>query len=207
MKKDVTSTALIFTDFKAIGNVPRGLYRLRNKPVIEYVLEAVPDEVDELVISVRDERDKEAYTETAEKYIANIHLCAGGLASTLTSYMSYSTSDRYLVLPCDAPLLTQEFTKFLLDTCSRFSAAIIRDANGRPEYFFSGYRKDAFLRASNQAAADNMDEIVKHIRNALYIYTGALRIFDEKMVLLYRVTSGTEARRAERIISSRLKNI
>lgn len=203
----MTSTAIIFTDFKAIGNIPRGLYRLHNKPMIEYVLEAVPDEVDELVISVGDEQTRDAYSETAEKYIANIHLGSGGIAPTLKSYMSISRSDTFLVLPCDAPLLTQEFTKFILETCRKFAAAIIRDAEGRPEYFFSGYRKIQFLEASSRTTIEEMDEIVRHIKNALYIYTGALKIFDEKMNLLYRVTSSSDARRAEQIITSRLKNL
>ncbi|MCS7146197.1 MAG: NTP transferase domain-containing protein [Nitrososphaerota archaeon] len=203
----MASTAIIITGFKEIGGVRRGLYRLFDRPMIEYVLDALPDEVDELVLSVPDEAGRVDYSETAEKYVANIHLSSSDIGGVLKSYMPLSKSDRFLVFPCDAPLLTREFTTFILETLRKFSAAIPRDADGRAEYLFSGYRKGPFLEACDASGSEEIAHIVKHVKNALYIYIEALRVFDTKMNIFFRVTNSTDARRAERIISNRLKDI
>lgn len=203
----MASAAIVLTGFKGIGGVPRGLYRLLDKPMIEYVLDALPDEIDELVISVTDEAGREAYSPVAEKYIANIHVSNAGLGGLLKSYMLLSDSDRFLVLPCDAPLLTREFTTFILETCRNFSAMIIRDAEGRAEYLFSGFRKTSFLEACASSNSEEIGEIVRHIKNALYVYTGALRMFDQKMSILFRVANSTDAKRAERIIVGRSRRL
>ncbi|MEM0481397.1 MAG: NTP transferase domain-containing protein [Nitrososphaerota archaeon] len=203
----MTSTAIVLTDFTEIGRVQRGLYRILDKPLIEYVLDSLPDEVDELVIWVGDEAGKEAYSETAEKYMARIHVSKAGLGSALKSYMPLSESDRFLILPCDAPLVSQEFTTFILESCRKFSAAILRDAEGRAEYLFSAYRKTPFLEACSASGSEEIGEITKHIKNVLYIYIGALKVFDQKMNILFRVANSSDAKRAERIIRGRMKRL
>ncbi len=203
----MTSTAIVLTDFSGIVGVQRGLYRILDKPMIEYVLDALPDEVDELVISVRDEAGKEAYSETAEKYMAQIHVSRAGLGGALKSYMTLSESDRFLILPCDAPLISQEFTTFILESCRKFSAAILRDAAGRADYLFSAYKKTPFLEACGAAGSEEIGEITRHMKNVLYIYIGALKVFDQKMNILFRVANSSDAKRAERVIRGRLKRL
>ena len=48
-----------------------------------------------------------------------------------------------------------------------------------------------------------MDEIVRGIRNAIYVNYRALRSLDPKLAFLLRVTSNDELRRAERMMGSR----
>jgi len=201
----LASTAVILAGFPGIAGLERGLYRVLNRPVIEYVIDAVPDEVDELVISVPDEGGRRAYMETAEKYAANIHVGGGGVGGVLKSYIPLSSSDRFLVLPCDAPMVTQDFTTFMIEACGRFSAALLRDAEGATDYHFSSFKREPFLEAAGVAGSSDIGEIAKHIRNALYIHVGALKVFDEKLNILFRVTSIAEARRAERVLAGRLK--
>ncbi|GBC71138.1 Molybdenum cofactor guanylyltransferase [Candidatus Calditenuaceae archaeon HR02] len=203
----MTATAIVLTDFSGIGGVQRGLYKILDKPMIEYVLDALPDEVDELVISVRDEAEKEAYSETAEKYMARIHVSGAGLGGALKSYMPLSESDRFLILPCDAPLISQEFATFILESCRKFSATILRDAAGRADYLFSAYRKTPFLEACGATGSEEIDEITRHMKNVLYIYIGALKIFDQKMNILFRVANSSDAKRAERIIRGKMKRL
>jgi molybdopterin-guanine dinucleotide biosynthesis protein A len=199
----MSPTALIFTNFPSIGGVHRGLYRVLDKPLIEYVLEAVPDEVDEIVIMVGSEEAREAYMATAEKYMARSVFSPYGLADTLKMSMSESSSEQFLVLPCDSPLLTQEFTKFLLDACKRFSAAIIRNSDGRSDYSFSCFRKAEFLAAAESSGANSMDQIVPKIRNVIYFYNRSLKFLDQKLLMLFRVTNVSDARRAEQFLKAR----
>ncbi|MDT7877138.1 MAG: NTP transferase domain-containing protein [Candidatus Caldarchaeales archaeon] len=197
------STALILTDFPEIAGVQRGIYRVLEKPLIEYVLEAVPDEVDEIIIAAGREEAGKAYADVAEKYFAKLEIYPPGLTRVLKESMSSSKSERFLILPCDSPLLTQSFTKFLLDACEKFTAVIIRDANGRSDYLFSCFRRFEFLEAAESAGSEDMDLIVQRIRNAIYFYRRSLRFLDEKLLFMFRVTNVTDAKRAERLLRAR----
>lgn len=197
--------ALILTDFKEIAGRERGLYPINNRPVMEYVLESIPDEVEEIMISVRGEKEAEAYSSIADKFLARIYMAGDKMIGTqLASLMEETLAeDTYLVLPCDAPLLKMEYNSFLFDVCRKFSAAIPRTSDDKRYYLFSSYRSEEFLNAYNKALSPEMDEIVSKMRNVLFINVNALRIFDDKLNLLLRVTSIEEARRAERIIRSK----
>lgn len=197
--------AVIMTDFKEIAGRERGLYPINNRPLIEYVLESIPDEVEEIMISVRGEKEAEAYSSLADKFLARIYLAGNKMVGTqLANIMEESMAqDIYLALPCDAPLLKMEYNNFLFDVCRKFSAAIPRTSDDKRYYLFSSYRSEEFLNAYKKASSPEMDEIVSKMRNVLFINVNALKIFDDKLNLLLRVTSVEEAKKAERIIRSK----
>ena len=199
--------AVIMTDFKEIAGKERGLYPINNRPVMEYVLESIPDEVEEIMISVLGEKEAEAYSPLADKFLARIYLAGDKMIGPqLASIMEECHGeDTFLVLPCDAPLLKMEYNSFLFDVCRKFSAAIPRTPDDKRYYLFSSYRSSEFLSAYNKSSTLEMDEIVSKMHNVLFINVNALKIFDDKLNMLLRVTSIEEARRAERIIKSKEK--
>ncbi len=197
--------ALILTDFKEIAGRERGLFPINNRPLLEYVIESIPDEVEEIMISVRGEKEAEAYGPLAEKFLASIYQAGNAMISLqLANIMKeLQSDDTYLVLPCDAPLLKTEYNSFLFDVCRKFSAAIPRTIDDKRYYLFSAYRSNEFLNAYDKTNSKEMDDIVSKMRNVLFINVNALKIFDEKLNILLRVTSIEEARRAERILRSK----
>jgi molybdopterin-guanine dinucleotide biosynthesis protein A len=197
--------AVIMTDFKEIAGKERGLYPINNRPVMEYVLESIPDEVEEIMISVRGEKEAEAYSSLADKFLARIYLAGNKMMGPqLASIMEeFHDEDTFLVLPCDAPLIKMEYNSFLFDVCRKFSAAIPRTSDDKRYYLFSSYRSSEFLSAYNRSSTTEMDDVVSKMRNVLFINVNALKIFDDKLNMLLRVTSIEEARRAERIIKSK----
>lgn len=198
-------STLILTEFGEIGGIRRGLVRLRGRPLLHYVIEAVPDEVDDIVVSVRDEEEARAYSELVEEHFGRLMLSGStGMVSSLYQLMSEEGAERVLVLPCDAPLLTVEFTSMMLDLTRRFGAAVLTDSDGVRNYLFSSYRSREFVSAYNAAGRrDDMDSVMRGIRNAIYVNYRALRSLDPKLTFLLRVTSGEDLRRAERIMSGR----
>ncbi|MEM2042416.1 MAG: NTP transferase domain-containing protein [Nitrososphaerota archaeon] len=198
-------STLILTEFSEIGGVRRGLVKLRGRPLLHYVFEAVPDEVDDIVVSVRDEEEARAYGELVEEHFGRLVLSGNrGIASSLYQLMSEEGSERVLVLPCDAPLLTVEFTSMMLDLTRRFGAAVLTDSDGVRNYLFSSFRSNEFVKAYETVGKrDDMDSVMKGIRNAIYVNYRALRSLDPKLTFLLRVTSGEDLRRAERIMASR----
>jgi molybdopterin-guanine dinucleotide biosynthesis protein A len=198
-------SALILTEFSEIGGVRRGLVKLRGRPMLHYVLEAVPDETDDIVVSVRDEEEARAYSEVVEEHFGRLVVSGGAsMPANLYQLVSEGEVERVLVLPCDAPLLTLEFTSMMLDLTRRFGAAVLTDSEGVRNYLFSSYRSSDFINAYLASGRkDEMDDVVKGIRNVIYVNYRALRSLDPKLAFLLRVTSNEELRRAERMMGSR----
>ncbi len=198
-------STLILTEFSEVGGVRRGLVRLRGRPLLHYVLEAVPDEVDDIVVSVRDEEDAQAYREVVEEHFGRLVVSGNAsMPARLFQLMSEGDVERVLVLPCDAPLLTLEFTSMMLDLTRRFGAAVLTDSEGVRNYLFSSYRSSDFVNSYLASGRrEEMEEVVRGIRNAIYVNYRALRSLDPKLAFLLRVTSNDELRRAERMMGSR----
>ncbi len=198
-------STLILTEFSEIGGVRRGLVRLKGRPLLHYVLEAVPDEVDDIVVSVKDEEDARAYSEVVEEHFGRLFVSGNSsMSSSLFQLMSEGDIERVLVLPCDAPLLTLEFTSMMLDLTRRFGAAVLTDSEGVRNYLFSSYRSSDFVNSYLASSRkEDMEEVVRGIRNAIYVNYRALRSLDPKLAFLLRVTSNDELRRAERMMGSR----
>ncbi|MEN3048252.1 MAG: NTP transferase domain-containing protein [Candidatus Caldarchaeales archaeon] len=198
-------SALILTEFRQIGGSRRGLVRLQDKPLIQYVIESVPDEVEELVVSVASESEAEDYRELVEQYMGRFVISSNDpLPQVLHDVLSEGETDRLLVLPCDAPLLTVEFTSMLLDLTKRFNAAVPTSSEGDRNFLFSAYRVEEFVRAYG-AARDrtSMNEVVGSMRNVIYINYRALRTLDPRLAFLLRVNSPEDLRRAELLMQRR----
>jgi molybdopterin-guanine dinucleotide biosynthesis protein A len=198
-------SALILTEFSEIGGVRRGLVKLRGRPLLHYVLEAVPDETDDIVVSVRDEEEARAYSEVVEEHFGRLVVSGGAsMPANLYRLVSDGEVERVLVLPCDAPLLTLEFTSMMLDLTRRFGAAVLTDSEGVRNYLFSSYRSNDFVNAYFASGRkDEMEDVVRGIRNVIYVNYRALRSLDPRLAFLLRVTSNEELRRAERMMGSR----
>jgi GTP:adenosylcobinamide-phosphate guanylyltransferase len=94
----------------------RGLIPIAGKPMIQYVLEVIPDEVSNIFIAVDDEKKVEAYRSLAEEYWAKIifsNNLSGSIRSQIEFALSSIENESVLILPCDSPLLTRDFTTFL----------------------------------------------------------------------------------------------
>lgn len=202
---EMRSCALIIATFRGIEGKERGLVRISDKPMVEYVLESLPDMIDDVVIIVRGEEAAGEYRELAESYQADLHVSrAEGVGQLIASEMESSGHESFLVLPCDAPLLKIEFTTFLLEMCKKFSATIPRMSAATCYYLFSSYRSSEFIEAFNRAEGKELPDAVAKMRNVMFVNLNALRIFDEKLYMFTRVSTMADARRAERIIKSRI---
>ncbi|MCS7118025.1 MAG: NTP transferase domain-containing protein [Thaumarchaeota archaeon] len=199
------TSALILTEFRQIGGSRRGLLKLRSRPLIQYVFESIPDEVDELVVSVADESEAEEYREIVEQYLGSFVMSSNvALPKIVHGVLSEKRTDRVLVLPCDAPLLTVEFTTFLLDLTRGFNAAVPSSPEGDRNYFFSAYRAEEFLRAYEVTFnKDSMGDVVGGMRNVIYLNYRALRSLDPKLTFILRVNGPEDLRRAELLMQRR----
>jgi len=191
-------------NIRPFQGVPKGLVKIQGRPVIEYVLDAVPDTVSDIMIAVGDE-SADAYREVCDRYMGTVLTTPMNdvdMVEQLRKPLENTHHSSLLVLPCDAPLITVQVTSFLLDLTRRFTAAISREPGGPPSYMPSSYQVKPLLEAMHSHSELGMDELLRKMRNVLYLSRQSFRVFDDKLRFTQRINSPADITRAERVLRS-----
>ncbi len=101
----------------------KGSMKILNKPMIIHILEALNNQIDELVIVLNDENRIKKYKKiiTQKNYSFKIYFTIdvendlGPLCGIMTG-LDNIHSDYALVLPCDSPYLDSDFVYYMFDT-------------------------------------------------------------------------------------------
>ncbi len=99
---------------KRVGGVDKGLIELRNRPLIEHVIDAIKPQISDLVISAN--RNIERYKRYTEKVISDESQQYLGPLAGIDAALPHCTYERVLVVPCDTPFLPGDIIdRFLSD--------------------------------------------------------------------------------------------
>ncbi|MEM1946933.1 MAG: hypothetical protein QW614_05000 [Candidatus Caldarchaeum sp.] len=195
-------TAAVFANTGGLGR--RGLLKINDKPMIEYVLDSVPDDAKDIMI-LSHQKSLEEYRAIAEGYDAEVEEAVDesfDVRFQLEHVFEKVNTDGVLALPCDTPLINRDVTGFLRSLITRFSAGIPRLSFDKPEFIPASYRVEPFLKAMKTYPDLRMAELVKHVNNVLYISAQSFRVFDDKLRFLMRVQNAADARKVSQILQA-----
>ncbi|MEM1942716.1 MAG: NTP transferase domain-containing protein [Candidatus Caldarchaeum sp.] len=182
----------------------RGLLKINNRPMIEYVLDSVPDDSKSIfILSSRD--SMEDYRVLADEYSAELEEAVDeklDMRFQLEPVFNKAGAQGVLVLPCDTPFINKDITSFLRSIVSRFSAGIPRPFFDKPEFMPASYRVEPFLKAMKENPDMHIADLVKRVNNVLYISAQSFRVFDDKLRFLTRVQNASDARKASQIMQA-----
>ena len=201
-------SAIVFANLGRFRGVSKGLFPIAGKPMIEYVLDSIPDEVGDILIAVEGEGDVSKYQDLADRYLARVVVSGSGVRDfrkELEFAVNSIKGDRFLVLPCDAPLITMEFTKFLVEASQKFPAVLPRTPSRRISYLTASYQKKPLEEVFKSNPGLGMDEVVRKLKGAIYLSSNSLKIFDEKLNMFFRVNCKADVVRAERFLRKMLR--
>jgi len=201
-------SAIVFANLGKFRGVSKGLFPIAGKPMIEYVLDSIPDEVGDILIAVEGEGDVSKYQDLADRYLARVVVSGSGVRDSrreLEFAVNSIKGDRFLVLPCDAPLITMEFTKFLVEASQKFPAVLPRTPSRRISYLTASYQRKPLEEVFKSNPGLGMDEVVRKLRGAIYLSSNSLKIFDEKLNMFFRVNCKADVDRAERFLRKMLR--
>ncbi len=195
------SSAVVMANVKPLMGKPKGMVEINGRPMIEYVLDAIPPEVSDIMIAVNEE-SVDDYGEVYDKYMARpLPTSADNtdVAQQLRKPLHDAQGGNLLVLPCDAPLMSLSITTFLLEVSRKFTAAIPRLA-GQPEFIPASYQVKPLIETMEAHPELGMYELVKKMRNILYINAQSLRAFDSKLRFMQRVNSKGDIKRVSEVL-------
>ncbi len=114
---------------RRMGGQDKGLLLYRQRPMIDYALDAIRPLVDRLVINAN--RNQDRYRQWGLPVLADQDgSFAGPLAGILTA-MRFAPHETLLVMPCDSPLITTRHLRRLLTTLEARQADICVAFDGR----------------------------------------------------------------------------
>ena len=160
------------------------------------------------MIAVEGEGDVSKYQDLADQYLAKVVVSGSGLRDSrreLEFAVNSVRGDRFLVLPCDAPLITMEFTKFLVEASQKFPAVLPRTPSRRVSYLTASYQRKPLEEVFKSNPGLGMDEVVRKLKGAIYLSSNSLKIFDEKLNMFFRVNCKADVDRAERFLRKMLR--
>lgn len=181
----------------------KGLALLAGKPLISYVIDAVQDLVEEVIVVVNSKNQVEdfKFLHNAQIIVDELELHSP-LVGALTGFKA-AKGEYALLLPCDVPFTSKNLLMLLLDLCVGVNAAIPRWPNGYIEPLQAAYRIEAAAKAAEAALIEgklNMKAMIEKLRKVRYISTLVLKQLDPNLTFFVNVNTPLDLKKAERML-------
>jgi len=183
----------------------KGLIKLVDKPLILHVLDRVYGIVDETLVVISSNNQREAFGHLLG-HRASVIIDRNEMQSPLIGALNGFENVRgeySLLLPCDTPFISSEIASLLLDICVNKSAAIPRWPNGYIEPLQAAYHTKSALTAAKTALEQgkmDLQSMITHLRGIRYISTMVLQQMDSKLLTFFNINTEEDLRRAESML-------
>jgi molybdopterin-guanine dinucleotide biosynthesis protein A len=183
----------------------KGLVVLAGKPLILHVIDRVSKVVDEVLVVVSSEEQKnkfEAILEEKANLVVDKDDSQSPLVGAITGFET-ANAEYSLLLPCDTPLVSTQTVQFLLDMCTNRSAAIPRWPSGYIEPLQAVYRTESALTAAKTALKQgkmNMRSMIENLRGVRYVSTMVLEQLEPDLLTFFNVNTPQDLKKAESIL-------
>jgi len=183
----------------------KGLVVLAGKPLILHVISRVSKVVDEVLVVVSSEEQKNNF-ETILEEKANLVIDKDNSQSPLVGAITgfeTANGEYSLLLPCDTPLVSTQIAQFLLGICANRNAAIPRWPGGYIEPLQAVYRTESALTAAKTALKQgkmNMQSMIDNLRGVRYISTMVLEQLEPDLLTFFNVNTPQDLKKAESIL-------
>ena len=181
------------------------LIKLAGKPLVQHVIDGVSAVVDEKVVVVGSNAQREPFAELLKSkvnVIVDKYEGKNPLVGALTGFESVN-ADYSLLLPCDTPFVSSEIAALLFDLCVNKGAAIPRWPNGYIEPLQAVYHTKSAIIASQQALNTGKRDLFSMINNLSgirYVSTLVLQQLDSNLLTFFNVNTSEALKRAKSII-------
>jgi molybdopterin-guanine dinucleotide biosynthesis protein A len=121
-KHDVTAVILAGGKGRRMDGKDKGLVELANRPLIEYVIDAVKPQVETIILNAN--RNREQYSRYGYPVVSDTLLDYQGPLAGFICAMKSSTTSHIVTLPCDGPFVPGDLVERLISSLTDNSAEI-----------------------------------------------------------------------------------
>jgi molybdopterin-guanine dinucleotide biosynthesis protein A len=186
-----------------------GLLKLENKPLLNYVVDAVKGVVGEAIVVTFSKKQSDLYAKAVSsanvKFIVNPDESHGSLAAGLTGFQA-AQGDYSLVLPVDAPFVSKEVVSLLFDLSAGKSAVVPRWPSMEIESSHAVYNTELALEASKkalEAGEVDLSVLAGCLRGVRYVSTLVIEQLDPDFRTFFRVQTPLGLKKAAAMVKPR----
>jgi molybdenum cofactor guanylyltransferase len=179
-----------------------GLLKVDNKPLLNYVVDAVKGIVGEVLVVTASKKQSDLYTKVVSsadvKFIVKADEPQGSLAAALTGFEA-AQGDYSLVLSVDTPFVSKEVVSLLFELSAGKSAVVPRWTSSEIEPLHAVYHTGLALEAAKkalQAGEVDMCGIVGCLRGVRYVSTLVIEQLDPDFRTFFRVLTPLDIKKA-----------
>ncbi len=179
----------------------KGLIELDNEPLIRYVYKAVRGLVDEVIIVTDSQERADRYAEVLPdtvKFVLDSRESKGPLIGAITGFEA--AQGKYsLLLPYDAPFVSQEVISLLFDCSIGKTAVIPRNPDSEIEPLCAVYQTKIVLETAKKVAdegAVDLQTMVEELRGVRFISTMVIEQIDPQFRSFFSVITPLDLKRA-----------
>jgi molybdopterin-guanine dinucleotide biosynthesis protein A len=183
----------------------KGLVKLAGKPLMTHVLERASEVVDEVLVVVSSESQKEAYSlvvPNENKIFVDDENVRSPLIGALTGFAN-TRAEYSLLLPCDTPFVSGKVIELLFETCVGVDAAVPRWPNDYIEPLQAVYMTSSALDATRQALGHGEIRplnMIRLLRRTRYLSTLVIQQLDPHLTTFFNVNTPLDLVKAEKMI-------
>lgn len=200
-----TSAIVLAGGFSRRFGLDKGLIELAGKPLILHVIDRVSKAVNETLVVVSTEDQRDAFTPLVgpkTKMVTDKYSLRNPIVGALTGFEN-AFGEYSLLLPCDTPFISKEIASLLLDLCINRSAVIPRWPNRYIEPLHAVYHTKSALDASETAYKEkklDLRSMIANLRGVRYISTLVLQQIDPKLMTFFNVNTPKDLKKAESML-------
>jgi len=200
-----TSAIILAGGFSKRFGKDKGLVELAGRPLILHVLDKVSKVVNETLLVVSSEDQRDAFTPlvgSKTKVVTDKFSLRSPVVGALTGF-EHALSEYSLLLPCDTPFLSKEIASLLLDLCTNRRAVVPRWPNRYIEPLHAVYHTKSALNASETAYEEkklDLRSMIANLRGVRYISTLILQQIDPKLMTFFNVNTPEDLKKAESML-------
>jgi molybdopterin-guanine dinucleotide biosynthesis protein A len=186
----------------------KGLLPLTNKPIIQHVLNATKELVDEQIIVVNSKTQVENYKQTFHTK-ASILIDAENIQTPLIGAFTgfeAAEGEYSLLLSCDVPFVSKNVLSLLLDLCPNRMAVIPRWPNGYIEPLQAVYATRSASKASRKTLSEGklrMQTMIDNLHGVRYISTLVLEQLDPNLATFFNINTPVDLKKAEAMLAKK----
>jgi molybdopterin-guanine dinucleotide biosynthesis protein A len=178
------------------------LIRLGGRALIHYVIEAVEDVVDEVILVVNNLEKRKRLNQDLNldiKIVIDELDSNSSLVGALTGFRN-AKGEYSLLMPCDTPFISKLIISLLFNSCVGVNAVIPKWPNGFIEPLQAVYRTDKAVEAIERTLSSNKFDyrsFISNLRDTKYIPIATLRKIDPELMTFMNINTLDDLRTAE----------
>jgi molybdopterin-guanine dinucleotide biosynthesis protein A len=190
----------------------KGILKLDEKTLIEYVVSAIEPIVDETIVVTNSSERAKLYAKYIPAEVKFAFDSSKVRSPLIGAYSGFriAKGEYSLLLPFDTPFVSREVILLLFELCQNRTAVIPRWPNCHIEPLHSIYKTNPALKASKTAVDEgklNMQAMIEKLQGVRYVSTMVIQQLDPELHTFFNINTPSDLKLAATVVKSKHQSL